>query len=134
MNRVKHYKTKACLICKLFERCTKNKSGRFIERSEYMDLIDAIKKRIQQNMAGYRKRQGIVEHPYGVIKRQWGFSTSCQKTIKHAAADVGMIFIAYNLRRIFNIVDKNERLKYMRMLCAYFFSKKNPFSTRFQPI
>jgi transposase len=33
INRVKHYKTKACLTCTLFERCTRNKSGRFIERS-----------------------------------------------------------------------------------------------------
>jgi hypothetical protein len=73
MNRVKHYKTKACLSCELSERCTKNKSGRFIERSEHMDLIDENKKRITENLDLYRKRQAIVEHPYGIIKRQWGF-------------------------------------------------------------
>lgn len=108
INRVKHYKTKACLSCTLFERCTRNKSGRFIERSEHMDLIDANKKRINQNLECYRKRQAIVEHPYGVIKRQWDFYyIMTKKTIQHASADVGLIFTAYNLRRIFNIVDKN---------------------------
>lgn len=134
MNRVKHYKTKACLSCELFERCTKNKSGRFIERSEHMDLIDANKKRISENLELYRKRQAIVEHPYGVIKRQWGFYyIMTKKTIKHATADVGMVFTAYNLRRIFNIVDKNELLKYLKELCPYFFVKTSHFNPIFSP-
>ena len=121
INRVKHYKTKACLSCKLFERCTKNKSGRFIERSEHMDLIDANKKRIQQNMELYRKRQAIVEHPFGVIKRQWDFYyVMTKKSIKHASADVGLIFTAYNLRRIMNLVDKNQLKKFLRELAPIF--------------
>jgi len=132
MNRMKHYKTKACLSCELFERCTKNKAGRLLERSEHMDLIDANKKRISENLELYRKRQAIVEHPYGVIKRQWGFYyIMTKKTIKHATADVGMIFTAYNLRRIFNIVDKNELLKYLKVLCPYFFVQKSLFEPIF---
>lgn len=117
INRVKHYKTKACLSCKLFERCTKNKSGRFIERSEHMDLIDANKKRIQQNMDIYRKRQAIVEHPFGIIKRQWDFYyIMTKKSMKHASADVGLIFTCYNLRRIMNLVDKNQLKKFLKEL------------------
>ncbi len=38
-----------------------------------MDLIEANKKRLNEQMELYRKRQAIVEHPYGVIKRQWDF-------------------------------------------------------------
>lgn len=86
---------KACLTCSLFERCTRNKTGRFIERSEYMDLIDDNKKRMQKNMEIYRKRQAIVEHPFGVIKRQWDFYyIMTKKSMKHASADVGLIFTA----------------------------------------
>lgn len=108
INRVKHYKTKACLSCQLFERCTKNKNGRLIERSEHMDLIQDNKDRLYNQLELYRKRQAIVEHPYGVIKRQWDFYyIMTKKTIEHATADVGLIFTAYNLRRIFNILDKN---------------------------
>lgn len=117
INKVKHYKTKACLTCHLFEKCTRNKSGRFIERSEHMDLIDANKKRLQQNMELYRKRQAIVEHPFGVIKRQWDFYyIMTKKSIKHASADVGLIFTSYNLRRIFNLIDQNELKKFLREL------------------
>jgi hypothetical protein len=73
INRVKHYKTTACLSCPLFSRCTVNKKGRQIERSEHMDLIEANKARLQETPDLYRRRQAIVEHPFGVIKRQWDF-------------------------------------------------------------
>lgn len=128
INRVKHYKTKACLNCQFFERCTKNKNGRLIERSEHMDLIDANKKRINDQLDLYRKRQAIVEHPYGVIKRQWDFYyIMTKKTIEHATADVGLIFTAYNLRRIFNILDKNTFKAYLKGFDLYFSSLKSYF-------
>lgn len=121
INRVKHYKTKACLTCSLFKQCTRNKAGRLIERSEHMTLIEANKKRIAENLDLYRKRQAIVEHPYGVIKRQWDFYyIMTKKTIQHATADVGIIFTAYNLRRIFNSIDKNELKAYLKGLVLYF--------------
>lgn len=105
---MKHYKTKACLNCRFFERCTKNKAGRLIERTEHADLIEANKQRIAQNKEIYRKRQAIVEHPFGIIKRQWDFYyIMTKKTIHHASADVGLIFTAFNLRRIFNTIDLN---------------------------
>lgn len=119
---VKHYKTKACHTCALFERCTKNKAGRLIERSEHMDLIDANKIRVTENPELYRKRQAIVEHPYGIIKRQWDFYyIMTKKTIQHASADVGLIFTAYNLRRIFNLIDKNVLKKHLKELASIFF-------------
>ena len=114
MNRVKHYKTKACVTCELFERCTKNKAGRLIERTEHMDLIDANKQRLNVRMQLYRRRQAIVEHPFGVIKRQWGFYfIMTRKTIQHATADVGLIFTAYNLRRILNLVAPKNLIAYL---------------------
>lgn len=121
INKVKHYKTKACLTCLLFESCTKNKEGRLIERSEHADLIDANKVRMNQNPELYRKRQAIVEHPYGIIKRQWDFYyIMTKKTIHHANADVGLIFTAFNLRRIMNIVGKKVLQEYLKTLALFF--------------
>ena len=114
-NKMKHYKTNACLSCTLFERCTQNKKGRLIERTEHADLIAANKERIEKNKEVYRKRQAIVEHPFGVIKRQWDFYyIMTKKTIKRASADVGLIFVCYNLRRIMNLVDKNLLKAYLK--------------------
>jgi hypothetical protein len=93
-----------------------------------MDLIDANKKRMQQNMETYRQRQAIVEHPFGVIKRQWDFYyVMTKKTIKHASADVGLIFTSYNLRRLFNLIDQNELKKFLRELDFLYFILRSHF-------
>ena len=39
-----------------------------------------------------------------------------KKFIKRAEADVGLMFTAYNLRRIFNILGKETLTKYMESL------------------
>lgn len=120
-NRMKHYKTKACHSCHCFERCTKNKAGRLIERTEHAEVIEANRIRIEFNKELYRRRQAIVEHPYGIIKRQWGFNYIMSKrSIKHASADVGLIFTAFNLRRIFNIIDHEMLKKYFQVLACFF--------------
>lgn len=127
-NRMKHYKTKACLSCPCFERCTKNKAGSLIERTEHAQVIEANKIRIELNKELYRKRQAIVEHPYGIIKRQWGFYyIMTKKSIKHASADVGLIFTAFNLRRIFNIVDLDLLKKYLNVLVYFFLTLSSYF-------
>jgi len=91
--------------------------ARVVQRSEYQEYINRNKERIENNKDYYRKRQAIVEHPYGTIKRQWGFSyISTKKGKQRASADVGFMFIAYNLRRIMNIVGKNALKKYLEAL------------------
>ena len=39
---------------------------------------------------------------------------STKKSIKRASADVGLIFVCYNLRRIMNLVDKNLLKAYLK--------------------
>jgi transposase len=121
---VKHYKTNACPHCPVRELCTKNLKGRVIERSEYAPYIERNKKNIEANPEVYKKRQSIAEHPYGTIKRQWGFYfIITKKGIKHASADAGFMFVAYNLRRLMNIIDRNRLTKFLRELVFLFFGK-----------
>jgi hypothetical protein len=71
----------------------------------------------------YRRRQSIVEHPFGTMKRQWGFNYVLTKQgISRASADVGFMFIAYNLRRIGNILTMNRLKEYLRILVSLFFA------------
>ena len=119
--KVKHYKTAACLTCPVFGLCTKNKLGRLIERSEHQGYVDENKRNIERDPATYKKRQAIIEHTYGTIKRQWGFSYICtKKGIKRASADVGLMFTALNLRRLMNSIDKNVLKQYFSELTRLF--------------
>ncbi len=115
--KFKRYSTKSCLDCPVKEQCSKAKYGKAIQRSEYQQYITENKQRIKQNKEYYRRRQAIVEHPYGTIKRQWGFSYIITKNyIQRAEADVGLMFTAYNLRRLLNILDKKIWTAYLRTL------------------
>ena len=120
----KQYKTKSCRKCPLRSQCTRSQKERLIHRSEYAEYYERNHINIQQKEHLYKRRQAIVEHPYGTIKRQWGFSyILTKKGMKRASADVGFIFIAYNLRRIGNILTLNVLKEYLRMLVSSFSSK-----------
>ena len=113
----KRYTTKDCIHCPVKDQCTKAKYGKGVQRSEYQEYVNRNKVRIENNRGYYRQRQAIVEHPYGTIKRQWGFSyILTKKYIKRAEADVGLMLIAYNFRRIINIIGKQILKKYLRVL------------------
>ncbi|MCX6291557.1 MAG: IS1182 family transposase, partial [Bacteroidetes bacterium] len=100
-NQVKHYKTRACKSCPVKAVCTRNKNGRLIERSQYAPAVEANSKRIRQEKEKYLLRQQIVEHPFGTIKRQWGFDHVLLKGLKKNEADFGLVFTTYNLAFLF---------------------------------
>jgi hypothetical protein len=117
----KQYKTKACKLCQARSECTRSKTARLIHRSEFAEYYEANRKAYQEKEHLYKRRQTIVEHPYGTIKRQWGFSyILTKKGISRASSDVGFMFIAYNLRRIGNILTHNQLKEYLRILLSLF--------------
>ncbi len=83
--------------------------------------IDNNALRIAQNKETYKRRQAIVEHPFGIIKRQWDFYYIMTKRgIKRASADVGLMFCAFNLRRILNLIDKKVLKAWLDALILFF--------------
>ena len=40
--------------------------------------------------------------------------------MKRASADVGLMFVAFNLRRLINIIDKNEFKKFLQGLAFFY--------------
>jgi transposase len=117
----KQYKTKACKSCPARMKCTRSKTGRLIERSIYAEYYERNKKNKEEKEQLYRRRQAIAEHPFGTIKRQWGFSYVLTKRgINRASSDVGFMFIAYNIRRIISILGKDQLMEYLRILGSLF--------------
>ncbi len=106
-HRVKRYYTKACDGCQLREKCTKNKMGRFIERSIYQEALEENEKRVNQNPEYYRMRQQITEHQFGTLKRQWGFTYTLMKGKQHVLSEVNLMMMCYNLSRLMSILDIN---------------------------
>jgi hypothetical protein len=110
---VKKYQTSNCLTCPFKTLCSRAKN-RVIERSEYQDIIDENNRRVDENPDKYKKRQQINEHPFGTIKRSWGYTYTLLKGLVKVDGEMAIIFTMYNLRRVMSILGITgliERLK-----------------------
>jgi len=118
----KQYRTPACKSCKAHSQCTRSKNGRLIHRTTFTEYYERNRKNFEEKERLYKRRQAIVEHPYGTLKRQWGFSyILTKKGICRASSDVGFMLVAYNLRRIANILTTDRLKEYLRILVSVFF-------------
>ncbi len=109
--KYKQYKTDRCIPCKLRSNCTKSQGGmRILERSEYAENVEINNNLVKENPQIYRLRQEIIEHPFGTMKRQWGYDhTVMKKGKERVSSDIGLIFVAYNFRRLINLLIKNPK-------------------------
>ena len=100
----KDYKTTQCSACPVRHLCTTAVKERVISRFEYQDAVDANIKGVADNPEIYARRKCIAEHPYGTIKRAWGYNYTLLKGIKKVGAEMSLIFTCYNMRRAISIV------------------------------
>ena len=63
--------------------------------------------RFYPNRQHLRKRNTVVEHPYGTVKRWYGAGYLLTKGKQKAAAEMGLSFLAYNFRRVVNLLGVN---------------------------
>ena len=123
--RFKTYRTDACKTCPLKKQCTKlNK--RIIQRSEYQDAVDINDNNIKRNPKYYKRRQAICEHPFGSIKRHWGYTHTLLKGLQKVNGEMNLIMFCYNFTRTKNILGfekmlqaiKNWQPDYSKVICA----------------
>lgn len=115
---VKHYKTEWCLNCPVRHLCTANKMGRMMERSQYAEAVEENLKRVKEHKEVYLRRQQIVEHPFGTIKRWWGYTYTLMKGLTKVGADMGLVYLCYNLKRVMNILTPKKMIKKLQAVPA----------------
>lgn len=108
--RFKAYRTEACKTCPLKSQCTKLPK-RIIQRSEYQDAVDINDNNIKQNPQYYKRRQAICEHPFGTIKRHWGYTHTLLKGLQKVNGEMNLIMFCYNFMRSKNILSFEKMLK-----------------------
>ena len=108
--RFKTYRTDACKTCPFKTQCTKL-SKRIIQRSEYQDAVDINDNNIKQNPQYYKRRQAICEHPFGTIKRHFGFTHTLLKGLQKVNGEMNLIMFCYNFMRTKNILGFEKMLK-----------------------
>jgi transposase len=110
---LRYYRTRACAQCPLKEKCTRNQS-RTITREENEGLMEAMAARVQAHPEKMRLRKALVEHPFGTIKRWFGYSYFLVKGLEKVRAEWTLITLSYNLKRVLNLVSFQELMKAVR--------------------
>jgi len=124
--RFKTYRTDACKTCALKNQCTKLPK-RIIQRSEYQDAVDVNDNNIKQNPQYYKRRQAICEHPFGSIKRHWGYTHTLLKGLQKVNGEMNLIMFCYNFMRTKNILGAEKMLQaiekwtpdYSKIVCTF---------------
>lgn len=111
--RIYKYTCEDCHDCKHKKLCTKNKRGRTIKASENFKEIVEFREKCNTNYGKVmlRMRKEIVEHPFGTIKRNWGYRYFMQTGLEKVQSEFSFIAFIYNLRRVLNIVPMEKLIE-----------------------
>jgi hypothetical protein len=107
---LRYYRASGCAKCPLKEKCTRNKGNRTITREENEGLMDEMAARVAAQPRKMALRKALVEHPFGTIKRWFGYTHFLVKGLDMVRAEWSLITLAYNMKRVLRIVDWNQLL------------------------
>ena len=97
------YWTTACHTCAIKDQCTTDKQRR-ITRWEHEHVLEDVQRRLDEHPEKMRQRRETVEHPFGTIKSWMGYTHFQMKTLKHVGTEMALHVLAYNLKRVINII------------------------------
>ena len=113
----KDYKRYICtdyLNCGKKELCTSSKSGRSISRFSDEDIIEKVDEITLNKNDIYKRRGSIVEHPFGTIKRHFGFTYFLTRGLSSVNSEGSLICFAYNFKRLINILGTRKLISLFR--------------------
>ena len=101
---MKIYQGQECWCCETKAKCTNNPNGRIISRWEHEEILEAMRARVKSNRQKVRMRQWLSEHPFGTVKRGFNQGYMLLKGLSKVRAEMGLTFLAYNIKRAINIM------------------------------
>jgi transposase len=102
---LRYYRASGCKSCALKSRCTRNKANRTITREENEHLMEAMAARMRAQPHKFKLRKQLVEHPFGTIKRWFGYTHFLLKGLEKVRCEWSLTTLAYNLKRVLNLVS-----------------------------
>jgi hypothetical protein len=110
---LRRYWTNVCQRCAIKDQCTTGKERR-ITRWEHEYVLEAVQQRLDKHPEKMRVRRETVEHTFGTIKSWMGSTHFKMKTLKRVATEMALHVLAYNLKRVMNILGINPLIEAMR--------------------
>ena len=73
-------------------------------RWEHAEVVEEMKLRMGLEPWKLEARKRLVEHPFGTMKRAFNQGYLLLKGLRKTAGEVGFTMLAYNMRRVLNIL------------------------------
>jgi len=102
---LRYYAATGCRHCPLKPRCTRHQANRRITREANEALMEAMAQRMQAHPEKFKLRKQLAEHPFGTIKRSFGYDHFLLKGLPKVRTEWSLITLAYNLKRVLNLVS-----------------------------
>jgi len=102
---LRYYRATGCKTCALKSRCTRNQANRTITREANEHLMEAMAARMKQQPQKFKLRKTLAEHPFGTIKRWFGYTHFLLKGLVKVRCEWSLTTLAYNLKRVLNLVN-----------------------------
>jgi hypothetical protein len=110
---LRRYWTNACQTCAIKHRCTTGKQRR-ITRWQHEHVLEAVQRRLDEHPETMRRRRETAEHPFATIKSWMGATHFQMKTLKRVRIEMALHVLAYNLKRVINIMGIDPLIVAMR--------------------
>lgn len=111
---IRRYWSSACPECPLKSRCTPSDYRR-ISRWEHERVLDAMQRRLDRQPDAMTLRRSTVEHVFGTLKHWMGTTHFLTRRLEHVGTEMSLHVLAYNLKRVMQILGIARTMKAMKM-------------------
>jgi hypothetical protein len=95
-------------------RCTTSPAGRRIRRLDDEEHVERVAQAYKNMPNAMTLRHQTVEHPFGTIKQWAGTQQLLTRTLKHVKTEVSLQVLAYNFKRMMNIMGVSGLISAMK--------------------
>ena len=109
---VHYFNRAACPQCALKGQCTTS-SHRVICRRVNEWVVERVAQKVREHPEKVARRREVVEHVFGTL-RLWGHDCFLLRGLEKVRAEFSLSALAYNLRRVLNLLSIEELLASLR--------------------
>ena len=107
------YWTSACFRCPIKSDCTTGQYRR-VSRWEHEEVLEAAQTRLDRNPDVMQIRRATVEHPFGTLKAWMGSTHFLTKSLERVSTEMSLHVLAYNLKRVMNLIGVKPLIQAMQ--------------------
>lgn len=115
--RLSTYQCNCCASCDKQKLCKRGEAGRTVSHSENHEEMEAFRNKMKtaEYAVKIKQRKELCEHPFGTLKRGFGFDHFLLKGIEKVRSEFSFMCFVYNLRRSLSIVGVAGLLTALRI-------------------